>query len=163
MKTTHFNHDLYVDGKWNVCTRSVCVYLCMYVYVMVAVGNQFSNERQRKKWDEWNHHFFLSSLCTSLVDVVPSAPSQGSDESNKNFDYYVTVSSFFSLPLSLSLSTSFQDKRHVCIFKKKCNNFDIPDKHKHTIHLLLTVFIDKINNDYYLKKSYEAFSLPLLW
>jgi len=71
----------------------------MYVDVMVAVGNQFfERTTEKKKETSETTIFFFSSLCTSLVDIVPSAPSQGSDESNKNFDYYVTVTSFsFSL------------------------------------------------------------------
>ena len=32
--------------------------------------------------------------------------------------------------------------------RENCNDFDLPDIHKQTIHLALTLLIDKINNDY---------------
>lgn len=81
--------------------------------VRVAVENQFfriSNREREKKNGEKNEitTFSFFFMCISLAVVVPSTPSQGSDESSKIFSYYVTVTSFFSL--------SLQDIRDVCVY-----------------------------------------------
>lgn len=131
--------------------------VCVYVDVSVAVGNQFFlNEWQRKKTERERERGvkspLFSSLCTSLVVavVVPSTPSQGSDESNKNFGYYVTVTSF-------SLLSSLRDMRHACILKK-CIIILIYLINTNIQSVLSWQYlIDKIKNDYY--KIYARYSL----
>ena len=98
------------------CTQ-MCKGWCVCAWMLVAVGNQFFRITNREKKPESERErerrvksrLFLFFMCTSLVVVVPSTPSQGSDESSKIFP--VTSLS----PLFFLFSPSLRDIRDVCV------------------------------------------------
>jgi hypothetical protein len=134
-----------------IALRCMCICWCVGCGRKSIFFKRVTEEKNRERERGVKSPLF-SSLCTSLVVavVVPSTPSQGSDESNKNFGYYVTVTSF-------SLLSSLRDMRHACILKK-CIIILIYLINTNIQSVLSWQYlIDKIKNDYY--KIYARYSL----
>ena len=67
----------------------------------------------------------------------------------------IIIASLPPFPHSLGHRT----RAHACLMNKKSVMiFDLSNIHKYTIHLSLTLLIDKINDDYHMKKSPQIVS-----